>query len=83
MRVELCAYCCTIKSEFKKTREFLSFFFFFKQRKIYQFVSIDFTQRMGPVYDVEDILDHKKGANGKLYYLVKWKVRICSICLFI
>lgn len=27
----------------------------------------------GPVYDVEDVLDHKKGLNGKTYYLVKWK----------
>lgn len=29
-------------------------------------------ERNGEVYDVEDILDHKKDANGSTYYLVKW-----------
>lgn len=31
----------------------------------------------GPIYDVEKILDHKKGANGKTLYLVKWEVCFC------
>lgn len=28
----------------------------------------------GPVYDIEEILDHKVDANGKTRYYVKWKV---------
>lgn len=29
----------------------------------------------GQVYDIEEIVDHKKGKNGKTFYYVKWKVR--------
>lgn len=47
---------------------------FFSASSFYEY---DFTTKMsyersGQVYDVEEILDHKKGANGITYYLVKW-----------
>lgn len=33
------------------------------------------------IYEVEEILNHQKGSDGKLEYFVKWKVSLLFLCL--